>query len=803
MQHLNHGQGLIPARIMLVGDVWSNSDEVACAPFSGTAGQEFNRMLHEAKILRSDCYATNVVNARPPGGYVGNWVKRKKKDIAPEDIPYRDAWVNPIVLQGIEQLLGEIRLVQPNIIIALGDLPLWVLTGLWGVRRQRGSQLYSDDTHGLPVKVIPTLHPVSVMAEWSWRQIAVTDLRRAKRFENRSELTYGNEPQWNFTLRPSFDTVVAALTNLIPREEEGDLWLDIDIETRANHIACLGIGWSKTEAICIPLMCVESQEGYWSLEEETAIVLAARRLLTHPNVRVRWQNGLFDAQYIYRYWLFIPNHGQDTMLSHHVMFAGLKKALDFQASMYCDYYRFWKDDGKTWTKEMGEEQLWSYNCEDCVRTREVGEVEQTSIPKMNLDYAEQFQQRLWRAVLKMMNRGIRVNKEKRAAFALDLQEELSSRESWFFNVLGHSLNPASSPQMLGLFYTDLGQRPIMSRPTKASPAHPTCNDEALEILKHREPLLRPLIQRIAEYRSLGVFLSTFVNAPLDVDGRLRCSFNICGTETYRFASSKNAFGSGTNFQNIPKGGDDDEGLTLPNIRELFIPDEGMTFYDIDLSKADLRIVVWESDCREMKAMLREGKDPYIEIAREFYRDPTITKKLPSGGENPKYRLFKSFAHGTHYLGTPQGLARRLGLTVHEADRTQRWYFERNPEIRAWQNEFVRTLQRTREVRNVFGFKRYYFDRIDDSTAREAIAWLPQSTVAIYINHILVSLDENSRLVQPLLQVHDSLPGQFPTALTDAALADLRRAAEIVLPYDDPLVIPIDIKTSTVSWGACE
>jgi DNA polymerase-1 len=229
----------------------------------------------------------------------------------------------------------------------------------------------------------------------------------------------------------------------------------------------------------------------------------------------------------------------------------------------------------------------------------------------------------------------------------------------------------------------------------------------------------------------------------------------------------------------------------------------MTFYDIDLSKADLRIVVWESDCKEMKAMLKEGRDPYIEIAREFYRDPTITKKSASGGENPKYRLFKSFAHGTHYLGTPQGLARRLGLTVHEADRTQRWYFERNPEIRAWQNEFVRTLNRTRKVRNVFDFERYYFDRIDDSTAREAIAWLPQSTVALYINHILVALDETSRLVQPLLQVHDSLPGQFPTARADESLADLRRAAEIVLPYDDPLVIPIDIKTSTVSWGACE
>jgi DNA polymerase I-like protein with 3'-5' exonuclease and polymerase domains len=631
--------------------------------------------------------------------------------------------------------------------------------------------------------------------------MAVLDLKRAKRFEHTA--VYPNLPAWNFIVRPSYDTVAEIIALRMADADAGELWLDIDIETRANHIACFGFSWSRTDALCIPFMCVENREGYWSEEEEVGIVAALRRLLTHPNVKCRWQNGLFDAQYIYRHWHFLPNHGQDTMISHHVMYAGLRKALDFQSSMYCDHYVFWKDDGKTWSKDVGEDQLWAYNCTDCVRTREVGEVELAAIPRMGLEYPHQFQQRLFPAVLAMMNRGVRVDLARRQKFAIELQEEIAEREEFFQTILGHPLNPASSPQMLKLFYQDLGQRPIMSRPTKLSPAHPTLNDEALEILKNREPILRPLIKAIQEYRTLGVFLSTFVMAKLDSDGQLRCSFNICGTETYRFASSKNAFGSGTNFQNIPSGGESDDGLVLPNIREIFIPDPSHTFYDIDLSKADLRVVVWESDCREMKAMLREGKDPYIEIAREFYHDPSITKKLPSGGENPKYRTFKSLAHGTHYLGTPQGLARRLGLTVHEVDRVQKWYFERNPEIKQWQKQFVETLFRTRKVRNIFGFERYYFDRVDDTTAREAIAWLPQSTVAVYINHVIVTLHETSRLVQPLLQVHDSAPGQFPSYKRDEALADIRRAADIPLPYDDPLTIPFEIKTSEVSWGACK
>src|SRR5690606_11439670 len=119
-----------------------------------------------------------------------------------------------------------------------------------------------------------------------------------------------------------------------------------------------------------------------------------------------------------------------------------------------------------------------------------------------------------------------------------------------------------------------------------------------------------------------------------------------------------------------------------------------------------RIVVWESDENEMKAMLAEGKNPYIEIAREFFKDPTIQKKLPNGNEHPKYRTSKSFAHGTHYLGTPRGLAQRLGLTTHEAERTQKWYFSRFRKIKLWQDDFCRKVTSRRYVENKFGHRRY-------------------------------------------------------------------------------------------------
>lgn len=802
------GEGNPSARIMLVGESWGAEEERTRLPFQGASGQELNKLLQEAGILRSECYTTNLVNARPPFNDLERWATWKKKDIQPDMVPFRDAWVKPIVVEGYASLCREIELIKPNVVVALGNYAMWALTGAKGIMKWRGSQLQVQ-TPPIPgvqlsvrPKLIPTVHPAYVLRDDSFWPMAVLDLKRVARERSTSE--YSNVPEWSFTVRPSFERVLECLHSLYAAVSRGALeWLDFDLETRAGHIACAGISWSRTEAICIPFMCVEDQLGYWMEEQEAEIVWQLYRLLTHPMVKVRGQNLLYDAQYTYRHWNFVPRVAQDTMIAHHSAFCGLPKSLAFQASMYCDHYVYWKDDGKTWTKEMGEDQLWAYNGQDCVRTRECGEVETENIKKLGLESVDEFQQKFFWPVLKCMQRGIAVDKKLRAMFAEELRLEMDKRERFFLDTLGHPLNPRSSPQMCKLFYEDLAQPKNISRAIKGKPGHLTCDDEALAKIAKREPILRPLLRAIAEYRSLGVFLSTFVLAPLDVDGRMRTSYNICGTETFRFSSSENAFGSGTNLQNIPKGGDDDDsGLVLPNVRKIFVPDPGFTIFDTDLSKADLRIVAWESDEREMKAMLKEGRDPYIESAREFYRDPTITKTRPDGSDNPKYKTFKSFAHGTHYLGTPHGLSSRLGLTVHECDRTQKWYFSRYPAIKRWQDDFKQQVLKRRWVSNIFGYKRFFFGKIDEDTFREAIAWQPQSTVALYINRIWMNLHENCPSIWVLLQVHDSLVGQFPSHSEEKYLGQLKEQSQIVLPYDDPLIIPVGIKTSRVSWGEC-
>jgi len=788
------GVGPHNAAIMLVGETWGEADERYGESLLGAAGAELNQMLQQAGIRRGECYATSVVNARPYQNNVDNWIPERKSGIQSDFIPLKGKMVAPIVLNGYNQLLKEIEMVNPTTVIAFGGLALWALTGAEGITKWRGSQLTMRDGR----KVLPTLHPTSIFRQMEMRPTVVSDLRRAAR--DKHSRTWTNAPDWHFLVRPSFASVMDTLGHLKARLDKEQVWIDFDLETRAGHIACAGLSWSLLDSICIPLMCVESADGYWLEEQEFFILCKLRDILCHRNALVRGQNLIYDCQYTWKHWRFVPRVMQDTLVSFHTLFASLPKRLDYQASILCDHYVYWKDDGKTWTQDVGEDQLWSYNCQDCVRTREVGEVELTLVKQYGLEQVDSFQQQMFWPVLYAMIRGVRIDHGVKHKMCRQLEASLVEHQAWLERILGHELNIRSPKQLSDLFYVQFGQPPVMSRGSKHSESHLTTNSEALELIGMREPILAPICRTIEQMRSLGVFLSTFAEAEVSDDGRMRCSYHLGGAKTYRFSSSKDAFGSGLNLQNVPIG---DEDYLLPNVRAMFIPDDGMEMFDTDLSKADLRIVVYEADEREMKAMLAEGRDPYMEVCREFYHDPSISKTLPNGATDPRYKMFKSFCHGTHYLGTARGLAQRLGLLVHEAERTQAWYFGKFPAIARYQIDFKKRVSSTRQVTNKFGYRMNLLGRVDDSAFREAIAWIPQSTVAILINKIWMNIYKNTQDIEVLLQVHDSLVGQYPIAEREKHLAAIRLASHVVIPYDDPLIIPIGVKTSQKSWGDCE
>lgn len=775
--------GPLDAQIMIIGEAPGAEEEVQGLPFVGTSGGELTKMLHEAGIVRSECFLTNVCKYRPPGNDIDSFFLDAKLKQP-----------NELIKEGVTELLQEIALVKPKLILALGNTPLWALREHRLISKWRGSMLKYGNA-----LLMPTLHPVNIMRDWASRALAVNDFRRAL-----TGLEAGGwpEPEYRFHIRPSFEQVMDILSMLIDRCKAGPFRIASDLETRLTYIACHGIAWSNNDALCIPYMCVERPHGYWSLDQEVAIWAKEKELLTHDNIEVIGQNYLYDSQYFARRRGYVPRLRHDTMCKQHVAWAGMSKGLDFLSSMYCRYHTYWKDEGKEWNPRVPEEQLWGYNCKDAVATYEANTVLSSILEQLKLTEQNEVQMKVWKYALKMMFRGAKIDQIVRGNIANELLTASQQLETDIEYMLGHPFNVRSPKQTHGLFYGQLQCKVVKSRATKK----PTCDDNALRLFAEREPLLQPLTSRIADLRSIGVIFSNAIKAPIDADGRIRCSFDPTA-ETYRWKSYENAFGTGTNLQNWTKGNEEEEvkkegRADLPNVRKTIVPDLGYEIASIDLSGADAQTVAWEANDEDLKQAFRAGIKIHAHNAKSMFPGKVVT-----GFEQPYYDLCKTGIHLINYMGTAPTLAGAMKFSVAEAERFMQQWFRLHPGIAEWHERIADELQHTRQVKNKFGFRRFYFDRID-SVIKEAVAWIGQSTTACVTNRALIAVEEQEELVrdldiQMLLQVHDELVFQYPIQYREQVLTAIKPLIHIPIPYDDPLIIPWGLKTSTKSWGDCE
>ncbi|KKN64445.1 hypothetical protein LCGC14_0491330 [marine sediment metagenome] len=540
-------RGPQPAKFLVVGEAPGGQEVSAGVPFVGQSGQEGARELQESGIPPESCRFTNVTMQRPPGNRIDEFFRTsKKKGVQDGAIYHRGQWAMPVLLEGIENLRREIIETNPNVVIALGNTALWACTGEWGITRWRGSQMVGN-IDDVSFRVVPTYHPAFIMRRWDQRWIALEDYKRANR-------TW-REPDYDFLIRPSYGDVITWLDGIVSRLNNHTVKLAVDIETRSRQIACIGIADSDRHALCIPILCVENPSGYWDLEEELQIVLKIREVITHPNAHIVGQNYIYDMQYFARQYGIRSRLSDDTMLKHHCAMPGTRRGLDFLSSIYCRYHRYWKDESKEWNPKVGEEQLWIYNCKDCVATFEANENLDAVIKAFGLTEQYAFQMKTNATAFNMMLRGVNVNKELKAQCSLELSEVLINLRNYVEYILsGFSIfgpKGVSSKKMMTLAYQIFKLPPKYRQAGKKKAL--TANKEAVEEWCHSvEPIFRPVLEAIREFRSLLVYKSTFADSALDWDGRFRCSINVSGAETFRFSTSTDAFGFGTNMQNLPK-----------------------------------------------------------------------------------------------------------------------------------------------------------------------------------------------------------------------------------------------------------
>lgn len=531
-----------------MGEAPGRNEEIEGLPFVGAAGFLMNSMFQEIGLNRYECFITNVSHQRPPGDDIDLFFLNKTTAKAQGCPCINGRYPAEPIRHGLARLYEDIGRANPRLIIAFGNTALWALTGHTGIMKWRGSE-FDALVDGRPIILIPTIHPAAILRSYSDRPLAVHDLRKAKR-----DLDLGGVPKtaYNFHLRPTLSHAMQFMREAASiRERGGDI--TADTETRGHLIACLGIAISNHEAMSIPLMCVEGDRSYWSPSEELEVVLAARALLSMPVGGLTWQNAFFDSSMTVQEWALMPATTDDTMIGQHTCFPGMPKRLDFLSSLHCNYHMYWKDDGKHWDPKMPEEQLWAYNCEDCVRTDEIRDSLRNTISVMRMQEQYQFQMSLLPVALEIGLRGFNIDHAYKKKISDDLAAGMRDNLATIKAYLGHDFNPRSHPAMKKLFYEDFLEKPVFNRKTKGV----TVDDTALVRMKRRSPLLAPLIDQIQEYRSRGVFKSTFADARCSPDGRMRTSVNLTGAETFRFSTSEAYDGSGTNLQNISKGTADD------------------------------------------------------------------------------------------------------------------------------------------------------------------------------------------------------------------------------------------------------
>lgn len=804
--------GPIPAEIAIVCDYPDPQGFSSIKPLLEKLGR--------LGITTSSCFITTLLELPPPKGDDGTpdideWINTKRKTCPGVGwISHKGIWVHENIVAGLQRLQRVLAEVNPKLVISLGKAPLVALTGMESLNSWRGSRMTD---HEYPFPIIPIFHPRTLGKQPDTRFIIDMDATRAYNIYTGKQLPR----QYSFHTKPVFSEVMAILFSLLEKAEKGPLRLSGDLETRAGHIACFGIAWSATEAICIPHLIVDDTNPfYWELEDEATIVGLYAQLFSHPNILWVGQNFSYDCQYFHRHWGILPTNVRDTMIGHHALHSNIKKGLDFLSSMYAQDHVYWKDEIKEWDPKIGETQFWVYNCKDACITYEIDE-EILSVSeergRRNFPVREhlEFQQELFFPVLRMMNRGVRWDAGKCSVLRRSLLQIEFDRQQQLNWVVGHDLNPRSSTQLLKLFYQDLGIPGIKALGKESL----TTNSPTLALIAERHPVLKPLCQLIVELRSIRVFLSNFIDAKTDADGRMRSAFSIAGPVTYRFASRENAFYNGINFQNVPikekQKIKDDNYVQLPNIRTLFLPDQGKTFFDLDLDRADMQVVGWESGDENLKSALKKGIDLHCMSAAEIFgikgipvdelveTHPNYADHRAKIGKGNRDRT-KNGGHAVDYGVGARKLAQTLGITIHEAELFRAKWFSLYPGIRKWHIRTEELVTKQGYIENPFGARLYNFGRLN---LPEFLGWLPQSTVAGVINRALVAIDAEQQAqrtsIELLIQVHDSLAGQFESRFKNAELAKLRACASILVPYPDPLVIPVGIKTSTESWGACK
>jgi uracil-DNA glycosylase family 4 len=784
--------GPLDAQVVFIGEAPASEEFRAKQPFVGDAGQRLRKYCRYAGLDIEEVRITNVSKERAPS---------YKIERMPEE---RKSFWRGSLIQEINDMPN------PKILVAFGNFATQALTSRTGITKLRGSLMKPIKAIRHRCAVIPTIHPASIgygnYENWAY---IVADLVRVKRLmENDCNFEF---PNFRFIVRP---TIVQVINKLEWMEENPDKMYTLDVETPNGVLSCIGMAWSKSDAICIPF-CYGSGKPYWTQSEEELIWRTLGRVL--PKLSIHNQNWMFDWEILLEHHIKLKIPQWDPMMMHHCLYSSMKHTLDMITSIYTDI-AYYKSDTREEEGVKGsslraglEGQHWEYNCLDCVAAWwSIEELKQELIDEEMMKIYQLFYVDVYEILFRMNLTGARIDmralKEHRRALEEEnqsLKEELNiiykkhleenkiiiadeitrkikkknddpefklekSKRQFkkaFDKKMQKEFLPNSSDMTKELLIDFMNLTPYKDR----SSGNISMSAENLERLSHKYKIEAPLW--IVQYRKNAKELGLFSDENI-VDGRIRTRYSP-RTDTGRLSSRKGFRGTGMNLQNVKRG----------KTRKFFVAEIGEVLLGADLCQAEARIVAWYSRDPNMIKIVESGQIHLKNFETLF--------KMPADKKHPLYTIAKSLVHGGNYgIGKLQ-FALVAKLSSKEAEEYLNLYHAAYPGIRSVYHKYVENEIITKRVLyNPFGRRMPIFKRFDAKTFKEGYAFIPQSSVTD-INKI--ALKRISKFKWPLLDTHDGMLLSVPKDQIDEGIKALKEAYNVPFKiWGETHIIPVEI-----------
>lgn len=541
-------EGPKDARIYIVGEAPGADEVIDGRPFVGVSGQLLRNCLGRCGVSEATIRFANLCQYQPEGNKFASVLGSRQ------------------LAAGIEELASDIREFRPTVIAALGNWPLYTLTGRRGkkgagsgIGKWRGSILPCSLDGCGDIKVIATFHPAFIVRNREAYPIFDTDIKRVIGDSAFREFRY---PERKLVLDPRGSELDYWVDYL--RDSE---WLDCDIETikKSHHILCHGFSPEPGISVVIP-------EGVSDFTRRSAIDAIYR-----SRAKKCFHNGAgFDLIQLSVNGYTVDGYEWDTMTAQHVMWAELPKSLEYLTSVYTRqvYYKTAgraeiPADGKSWdTKKFDPRGLWEYNgtdtsCTSAIRNAQMDEM--TEGPALWMKKFRDKMREAWPAI-RISLAGVQIDLKRRATIKKSLEMKWAINQFILDRLTGYHTN-VNSPKVIKAILFDKDK--LSLPPRKNRNGDLTTDEDAIVSLlgycKDYMSKLKPggsaidywrtrleALKLILLIRGIRKLLSNYVNNPISDDGRWRATFKITGAETLRWSCSSFVDGTGGNAQTFPR-----------------------------------------------------------------------------------------------------------------------------------------------------------------------------------------------------------------------------------------------------------